>query len=48
MLAVSSGALEEQKNVIEAAAKAGVRRVVPSEFGSVCVLLLLFLLLLRP
>ena len=35
VLAIGSGALEAQKTLIEVAAEVGVRRIIPSEFGSV-------------
>lgn len=35
VLTVGGAALGEQKGMVDAAAKAGVRRIVPSEFGSV-------------
>lgn len=35
VLAVGSGALEAQKEMIDAAAEVGVKRILPSEFGGV-------------
>jgi hypothetical protein len=35
VLAVASGSLDTQKNLIDAAVAAGVKRIIPSEFGSV-------------
>ena len=35
VLAIGSGALGTQKEIIEAAAEVGVKRIIPSEFGSV-------------
>jgi hypothetical protein len=35
VLAIGSGALGTQKEIIEAAAEVGVKRIIPSEFGGV-------------
>ena len=35
IMAVGSNALESQKPMIDAAAEVGVKRIIPSEFGSV-------------
>ena len=36
VMAVGSAALHTQREMIEAAAEVGVKRILPSEFGSVC------------
>lgn len=36
ILAIGSGTLQSQKAIIDAAVAAGVKRIIPSEFGSVC------------
>lgn len=40
VIAVTSSAIESQKIIIQAAVEAGVKRIIPSEFGSVSIAVL--------